>query len=135
MAISDEKLLGVHLKEAHLVSDVQIQIARLDQQIYGMGLGDILVLHGWIQQQTLDFFLFKWNHLLENNQEYSLEKCLQSAGLLNEQQVQFIKREQIRTNHTFGRIAVWQGWIKPNTLDFFQSAIYKNTISQNKLAA
>ena len=63
--MTDQKLLGVLLQDAHLISDFQIQIALIDQQAYGMRLGDVLVLHGWLKQETLDFFLSRWNYVLK----------------------------------------------------------------------
>ena len=133
--MTDQKLLGVVLQDAHLISDIQIQIALIDQQAYGMRLGDVLVLHGWLKQQTLDFFIHQWNYLGENGQECSLEYCLESAGLLSGHQVRLIKREQSRKSRDFGSIAVQQGWLKQNTLDFFQGAINQTTIDQAKLVA
>jgi hypothetical protein len=128
--MTDQKLLGVLLQDAHLISDFQIQIALIDQQAYGMRLGDVLVLHGWLKQQTLDFFISQWNYVLKSQEDISLEYCLQAAGLLNEQQIQLIQREQARKNQDFGSIAVRQGWLKQNTLDFFQAAM-----KQTKLVA
>jgi len=121
--MTDQKLLGVLLQDAHLISDFQIQIALIDQQAYGMRLGDVLVLHGWLKQETLDFFLSRWNYVLKKHENISLEYCLQAAGLLSEQQIQLIQREQTRKSQDFGSIAVRQGWLKQNTINFFQAAI------------
>ena len=133
--MTDQKLLGVLLQDAHLISDFQIQIALIDKQAYGMRLGDVLVIHGWLKQQTLDFFIHQWNYLGENGQECSVEHCLESAGLLSEHQIRLIKQEQSRKSQDFGRIAVQQGWLRQNTLDFFQAAINQTIINQAKLAA
>jgi len=124
----DQKLLGVVLQDAHLISDFQIQIALIDQQAYGMRLGDVLVLHGWLQQETLDFFVRQWNYLLRNHEEFSLEDCVQSAGLLSEQQIQFIRQEQVRTNQSFRCIVLQQRLLKKQTLDFFEAAIIKTKL-------
>jgi hypothetical protein len=124
----DQKLLGVVLQDAHLISDFQIQIALIDQQAYGMRLGDVLVLHGWLQQETLDFFVFQWNYLLRNHEDFSLEDCVQSAGLLSEQQIQFIRQEQVRTNQSFRCIVLQQRLLKKQTLDFFEAAIIKTKL-------
>ncbi|MEB3308789.1 MAG: hypothetical protein VKJ02_00990 [Snowella sp.] len=121
--VINQKLLGVLLQDAHLISDVQIQIALIDQQAYGMRLGDVLVLHGWLKQQTIDFFITRWNQLLAQGREYSLEYCLQEAGLLSDQQIELIRQEQIRSKRSFGNIAVQQRWVKPQTIDFFESAL------------
>jgi hypothetical protein len=128
--MTDQKLLGVLLQDAHLISDFQIQIALIDQQAYGMYLGDVLVLHGWLQQETLDFFLHQWNYLQRSHEEFSLEDCLQSAGLLSEQQLHFIRQEQVRTHQNLRQIVLQQRWLKKQTLDFFEA-----TIMQTKLVA
>ncbi|MEB3308790.1 MAG: hypothetical protein VKJ02_00995 [Snowella sp.] len=126
----NQKLLGILLREAHLISDFQFQIALVDQKAYGMALGDILVLHGWIQPQTIDFFLYRWNQLLEKSWEYSLASCLYSAGLLDEQQIQAIWQEQAQSNLSFDRIVIQKKWLHPYTVEFFQAAL-----SQNQLMA
>ena len=126
--MTDQKLLGVVLQDAHLISDFQIQIALIDQQAYRMRLGDVLVLHGWLQQKTLDFFVYQWNYLLRNPEEFSLEDCIQSAGLLSKQQIQFIRQEQVRTNQSFRCIVLQQGLLKKQTLDFFEAAIIKTKL-------
>ena len=66
---SEHKLLGVLLQDAHLISDVQVQVALVDQKAYQMRLGDILVLHGWLKKQTIDFFVEQWDKLLSNHHQ------------------------------------------------------------------
>lgn len=126
----NQKLLGILLREAHLISDFQFQIALVDQKAYGMTLGDVLILHGWIKQQTLDFFINHWNHLVEKSWEYSLASCLYASGLLNEHQIKEIWHEQVGNNRSFGNIIVEKQWLSPYTVDFFQAVL-----SQNQLIA
>lgn len=125
----NQKLLGVLLQDAHLISDYQIQIALIDQQAYGMRLGDVLVLHGWLKQQTIDFFINQWNHLRQHRWDYSLEDCLAAAGLLTEQQIELIRKEQARTKRSFKNIAVQKRWVKPQTINFFQSALTQDSLA------
>ncbi|MFM7190531.1 MAG: hypothetical protein ACKOX2_06905 [Microcystaceae cyanobacterium] len=127
---NNHKLLGVLLQDAHLLSDIEIQIALVDQKAYGMRLGDILVLHGWVKKQTVDFFTEQWNKLLEGCLDYSLEDCLLAAGLLSDSQIKIIHQEQQLTGQDFGEIAVYRGWLKQSTLNFFH-----NHLTQQKFQA
>ena len=127
---NNHKLLGVLLQDAHLLSDIEIQIALVDQKAYGMRLGDILVLHGWVKKQTVDFFTEQWNKLLEGCLDYSLEDCLLAAGLLSDSQINIIHQEQQLTGQDFGEIAVYRGWLKQSTLNFFH-----NHLTQQKFQA
>lgn len=120
---SEHKLLGVLLQDAHLISDVQVQVALVDQKAYQMRLGDILVLHGWLKKQTIDFFVEQWDKLLSNHHQYSLEYCLKAAGLLNQEQIAIAQQEESLTGQDFGTIAVEKGWLKPQTLNFFVNRI------------
>ncbi|MFM2429290.1 MAG: hypothetical protein RLZZ511_503 [Cyanobacteriota bacterium] len=52
--------LGSYLVEAGLVTPAQIDVALSDQRFSeGMRIGEILVMRGWIKQQTLDFVITK----------------------------------------------------------------------------
>ncbi len=124
---TNHKLLGVILQDAHLLSDIEIQIALVDQKAYGMRLGDILVLHGWVKKQTVDFFTEQWNKLLEGCLDYSLEDCLLAAGLLSNSQINIIHQEQQLTGQDFGEIAVYRGWLKQATLKFFLNHLTQQT--------
>lgn len=126
----NQKLLGILLRKAHLISDFQFQISLVDQRSYGMTLGEILVLHGWVKQQTIDFFLNRWNHLVDKSWEYSLVSCLYAAGLLDEYQIKEIWHEQAQRDRRFGNIVVEKKWLNPYTVDLFQAVL-----SQNQLMA
>lgn len=119
----EHKLLGVLLQEAHLLSAVQVQVALVDQKAYKMRLGDIFVLHGWLKKRTIDFLVEHWAAPLSKNHLYSLEYCLEAAGLLNQAQMEILQREQNLTGRDLGTIAVEKGWLKRQTLNFFLSHI------------
>jgi hypothetical protein len=54
------KRLGSYLIEAGLITPAQIDVALSDQNFSdGMRIGEILVMRGWIKQQTLDFVMTK----------------------------------------------------------------------------
>lgn len=122
------KPLGLILREADLVTPAQIEVALQDQQYYQLPLGEILALHGWVHQETADFFAEQWPRLLTTPKSYPLGEYFQLASLLNEQQIQTILQEQKRQRLRFGEIAVLQGWLKQTTVNYF----LENLVTQNK---
>ncbi|MGF1479880.1 MAG: tetratricopeptide repeat protein [Cyanophyceae cyanobacterium] len=119
MLKSSQKLLGTLLEEAGLVTAQQLQIALDEQSQEQRRLGEILVLHGWIQPKTAEFFAQKWGEILHSGQKKPLEKYLKEAALLNDVQILAIIKEQRRTGRKFGEVAVLRGWLNPKTIDFF----------------
>ncbi|BAY13975.1 tetratricopeptide repeat protein [Calothrix sp. NIES-2098] len=114
------KPLGKILQQADLISSEQIEIALKEQsQFNGSRLGEILASHGWLKQETADFFSQQWPAVLEQKPKQSLGKYLQDAGLLNEQQIATILAEQPDKKLRFGELAVLKGWLKPTTIKFF----------------
>lgn len=112
--------IGLVLTQADLVSEYQIQVALQEQVEYcHLRLGEILVLHGWLKQETADFFAEKWFKLLQKEQKYLLGYYLKEAGILTSQQIQAILDEQKCSGIKFGSIAVLRGWLKEKTLEFF----------------
>jgi len=53
------KRLGSYLVEAGLLTQVQIDVALADQVATGIRFGEILVLRGWIKEQTVEYFMNK----------------------------------------------------------------------------
>lgn len=53
------KRLGSYLVEAGLLTQVQIDVALVDQAATGVRFGDILVLRSWIKEQTIEYFMKK----------------------------------------------------------------------------
>ncbi|MHC5597300.1 MAG: tetratricopeptide repeat protein [Nostoc sp.] len=114
------KPLGKVLQQADLISSEQVEIALKEQtQIPGLRLGEILVLHGWLKQETADFFSQEWTVLLEQKPKQPLGKYLEEAGLLNEHQIRIILGEQLENKLRFGELVVFKGWLKPTTIKFF----------------
>ncbi|MGL5036054.1 MAG: hypothetical protein ACRC6M_19890 [Microcystaceae cyanobacterium] len=125
------KLLGVILKDAYILTDAEIQIALLDQKAYGMRLGDVLVLHGWVKKETVDFFTEQWARLLASTPDLNLEECLEASGLLSEAEVRVIRQEQQLTGRDFGAIAVKRGWLRENTLKFFVNNLTRRKVNDS----
>jgi hypothetical protein len=117
---SNTKPLGLLLQEADLVSSAQIEVALQDQNFdRDLKIGEILALRGWLKQQTADFFAQHWTAIHQQKIQAPLGHFLQLAGLLNEEQIQFLLSEQERIGLRLGALAVLKGWLKPTTLEFF----------------
>ncbi|KGF73115.1 hypothetical protein DO97_01910 [Neosynechococcus sphagnicola sy1] len=113
-------MLGVILHEAGLISPPQIEVALREQaQLKHLQLGEILSLHGWLKQETADFFAERWGQLLNQDSDRPLGFYLKEAALLTEAQIQELLKEQWQTRARFGSLAVLKGWIKEPTLKFF----------------
>ena len=118
--INLNKPLGEILIEAGLISIAQIEVALKEQQASGMRIGEILVSHGWIDRETVDFFAERWLELLKQEKK-PLVYYFKEAFLLNNQQIdavlklQKLKHKKVRFHH----LAVEQGYIKQKTVDFF----------------
>ena len=118
-------ILGQILQQAGLVSSAQIEVALINQSIYHeLRIGEILVLHGWLKQETADFFAEKWQDIIKEKKRKPLGQYLKDAGLVNEEQIQEILQEQKRTFLRFGGVAILKGYLKPNTLDFFLEHLF-----------
>ncbi|BAZ02037.1 hypothetical protein NIES37_60450 [Tolypothrix tenuis PCC 7101] len=114
------KPLGKVLQQADLISSAQIEIALQEQTQYaGVRIGEILVSHGWLKQETADFFSEQWPAVLQQQAKQPLGAYLKDAGLLDEQQIVTILAEQPHKGLRFGELAIFKGWLKPNTIKFF----------------
>jgi hypothetical protein len=113
------QLLGEILREADLVTEAQIQVALQDQKYSPLPLGEILVVRGWLEQETVDFFAESWPRMVQTRARRPLGYYLQQAYLLREDQVNLILEEQRKLGIRFGSVAVLKGWIKQKTLDYF----------------
>lgn len=113
-------MIGVLLHQAGLLHPGQIQVVVMEQSVYeGLKFGEIIALHGWLKQETIDFFVKEWHALLINQPNEPIGYFFMKAHLLNEEQVNQILREQWQTGYRFGAVAVLNGWLKQETVDFF----------------
>jgi len=53
------KRLGGYLVEAGLLTRVQVDVALADQKATGVRFGDIIVIRGWLKEQTIEYFMKK----------------------------------------------------------------------------
>ncbi|MEO1691880.1 MAG: pentapeptide repeat-containing protein [Cyanobacteria bacterium J06631_6] len=118
--------LGEILIEAGLLTASQIEFALQLQSSSELRIGEILASHNWIEQQTADFFADEWAKLLKEKQKKPLVFYFRSAGLLNEQQIAVLIREQKQQlkPKRFHRLAVEKGYLKQITVDFFLANIF-----------
>jgi hypothetical protein len=71
--------LGSYLIEAGLLTDAQVHVALIDQDMMDhMRFGEVLVARGWIKQQTLDYLISK---IIEPEQELARRDSLYTALL------------------------------------------------------
>ena len=118
---SPKKPLGELLAEAGLVSIHQIEIALQEQKNHDLRFGEILAAHSWIRQQTADFFAEKWSSIIQKQATRPLVFYLYAAALLDKKQILLLKQRQKQENVKIRlhSLAVEQGYVKQQTIDFF----------------
>lgn len=123
------QLLGEILRDADLITEAQIQVALQDQQYSPLPIGEILVVRGWLHQETVDFFAESWLRMVKTRDRRPLGYYLQQAYLLQEEQVNLILEEQIKLGVRFGSVAVLKGWVTQKTLDYFLEHLMPEAIT------
>lgn len=115
------KPLGEILQEAGLINQGQLQVVLREQNIYtDLKIGEILALHGWLKQETADFFAETMRQLIsEETCKIQIGNFFHQASLLSQKDIYDILNEQKKTGVKFGSIAVLKGFIKEQTLDFY----------------
>lgn len=115
------KPLGEILEEAGLINQGQLQVVLMEQNTYrDLKIGEILALHGWLKQETADFFAETMRQLIKKETfDLQIGKFFYQASLLSQKDIQDILNEQKKTGVKFGSIAVLKGFIKEQTLDFY----------------
>ena len=119
------KTLGEILQSADLISDWQIESALKDKLQYpDLRIGEILAQKEFIKPKTADFFAQDWTKAVIESEKNALGYYLQQAAILEPEQIEIVLAEQLKSGVRFGTIAVFQGFIKSTTLDFFLSNLY-----------
>lgn len=125
-------MIGVLLHQAGLLHPGQIQVVVMEQQVYeGLKFGEIVALHGWLKQETIDFFVKEWHSLLTNYPNQPIGYFFLRAHLLTEDQINQILKEQWQTGYRFGAVAVMNGWLKQETVDFFLNHLAPQAAKQS----
>ncbi len=123
---SNKKPLGLILVEAGLISIGQVEVALQEQKDCGLKIGEILVLHGWIKQETVDFFADKWLEIVEQEEKKPLLYYFKEAALLDEDQITILsKLQQFQQKKVrFHNLAIDRGYIQRRTADFFLANLF-----------
>ena len=131
--LSSKKPLGEILLEAGLVSISQLEIALAEQKENELKIGRILAAHGWIKQETADFFAEKWSSFLRTAQRRPLAFYLFAAGLLEQEQLAILRQKQkeINSETRLHPLAIEQGYIEQVTVNFFLKYLYNLDQFQN----
>jgi hypothetical protein len=117
--------LGELLRAADLVSSSQIELALKDKMQYpDLRIGEILAQKNLIKPETADFFAQDWTKAVIESEKNALGYYLKQAAILDSEQIELILTEQRASGIRFGTIAVFQGFIKSTTLDFFLSNLF-----------
>ena len=117
--------LGETLRKADLISSFQIESAlqtQIDQP--NLRIGEILAQQGLIQPKTADFFAQDWSKIVIQSEKDALGYYLEQAAILNSTQIEVVLAEQRSTGVRFGTVAVFQGFLKSTTLDFFLANLF-----------
>lgn len=124
--------IGELLLKTGLINSSQLQVALMEKDIYThLRLGEILALHGWLSQETIDFFVEEWPKLSQDKEKHPIGFYLKKARLLTEEQIQQILKEQWQTSYRFGALAVLNGWVKQETVNFFLQYINPNALKES----
>lgn len=112
--------IGTLLQEAGLLTEHQV-IQLLEEQVYQRHLlfGELAAKKGLIKPVTAEFFVEELPHLCEIQNDHRLGEYFRAAGLLDQEQVKLILDRQKHTGLRFGDIAVREGWVQPQTIEFF----------------
>ncbi len=126
--------LGLVLQQAGLVSEAQVNAALEEQRSTQRRIGEILVSHGWIKQESADFFALDWPQSPQTPRQ-KIGQYLQQAALLDQDQVESILVQQRREGLQFGTLAVMRGWVSSQTVDFFlkHGALFSETLETAEL--
>ncbi|MBE9196653.1 hypothetical protein IQ219_15370 [Synechocystis sp. LEGE 06083] len=132
---SGRKRLGLVLQEAGLITPAQLEVAVNNQQHFDYLIGEVIVLHGWLTKDTIEFFVNQWFDLIYRPNSMPLGHYLQMADLLNQCQIDQILQEQKVLGLRFGATAVLLGLLKQETVDYFIAHLKGDMASQSAFSA
>lgn len=122
--------LGKLLQQADLISSLQIESALQDKIKHpDLRIGEILSQRGLIKSETADFFVQDWSKALMQPDKNALGYYLKQAGIINSAEVEVVLAVQRTTGVRFGTVAVFQGFLKSTTLDFFLANLYPEELN------
>lgn len=126
------KVLGEILHEAGLVSQFQLQSALVNQMGKpSLRIGEILAQQDLIKPETANFFAEDWSNIVLQPDKNALGYYLRRAGILNSAQVELVLAQQRVSGVRFGTVAVFQGFLRSTTLDFFLENLYPERLHES----
>jgi tetratricopeptide (TPR) repeat protein len=147
---TSSKPLSILLKEAGLISSAQLEAAlqQQSQESEKKKLGEVLVARGLLKQQTIDFFVNELPKLRTQPAQKPIGQYLKQAGLLDNRQIDRILVQQRQhldwicagdpriplgqTKSKFGELAISNGWLKRETLNFFLEYFWQNELTKSE---
>lgn len=126
--IPDQRL-GTLLQQASLVSARQVEVALEEQGHSDRRIGEILADHGWLKQESADFFAEVWPWIHDQTCQEPLGQYLKQAALLDEAQIKTILQEQRQTQLKFGTLVILKGWVQRQTINFFLEHLDPNQMT------
>jgi hypothetical protein len=67
-----QRFLGPQLMDAGLLTQAQVKVIYMDQELSGLPFGEIVVSRGWVKEKTIDYVVRKFvltNHLMATVKE------------------------------------------------------------------
>lgn len=114
--------IGELLHQAGLLTTEQVQeILKAKATYPKLQFGQLLAQRGWLKPETVNFLIENLPRLPAAREKQLIGMCLLAAGLLTEEQIQIILREQHQNGSNgsrFGTIAADHGWLKQETVDW-----------------
>lgn len=108
------------LQEAQVISPAQVRAARTEWEGTKMMLSEILMSHGWVSPETVDFMVsIDRVSLPQVVGKPPVGEYLKAANLVTEEQITEAMQLQKRKRVYFGMTLVQRGYLKEETLDFF----------------
>ncbi|MGK7888724.1 MAG: WecB/TagA/CpsF family glycosyltransferase [Leptolyngbyaceae cyanobacterium] len=135
--------IGQLLLEAELLSSAQVQTVLAQQaQMQGSKFGELAAQYGWLQSETIDFFVQDYPKLQRGSLKQPLGQYLKSAALMDDGQIQTILQEQSLCGDRFGELAVQKGWVPSGTVSLLleparrqrRHTVERSPLSQNSVA-
>ncbi|MBD2580544.1 tetratricopeptide repeat protein [Oscillatoria sp. FACHB-1406] len=114
-------LIGERLQAAGLMTAERVEsILTYQRKHPDLRFGDIAVMWGWLKPETFDFLVKNLPQSAKTKRSQRLGYYLKSAALLNDFQIgTILEYQQEKRGLRFGEVAVRQGWLNSETIDFF----------------
>ena len=127
-----QKVLGEILQEAGLISQFQLKSALANQTGEpSLRIGEILAQQDFIKPETANFFAEDWSNIVLQPDKNALGYYLRRAGILNGAQIELVLAQQRVSGVRFGTVAVFQGFLRSTTLDFFLENLYPERLHES----